>query len=93
MSLLRFENSKWENAIHKFNHSFNEVINNLPILKDKTDSYKKILNYIHSRGGATKKEILDYMGWGVRIGFNGYRNKLRTEPTIRFTKNRYEVIK
>ena len=38
------------------------------------------------------QEILDYLGWGVRISFSGYRNRLRTEDTIRFTKNRYEVI-
>ena len=31
------------------------------------------------------------MGWGVRIGFNGYRNRLRTEPDITFTQNRYEL--
>ncbi len=33
------------------------------------------------------------MGWGVRIGFNGYRNRLRNEKTIRLTKYKYEVIK
>ena len=92
-SLRRFEKSKWENAINQFNDLFEEAIRNLPILKDETDSYKKILEYIRRKGGATKKEILDHMGWGVRIGFNGYRNRLRNEKTIRLTKNRYEVIK
>ena len=92
-SLQRFEESKWENAINQFNDLFEEAIRNLPILKDETDSYKKILEYIRRKGGATKKEILDHMGWGVRIGFNGYRNRLRNEKTIRLTKYKYEVIK
>ena len=92
-SLDRFEQCKWEKAIYQFNNLFDEAIKNLPILKEETDSYKKILDFIHTRQSVTKKEILDYMGWGVRIGFNGYRNRLRNEKTIRLTKNRYEVIK
>ena len=43
-------------------------------------------------GKVTKKDILAMLNWGVRISFSGYRNRLRNEPTIRFTKNRYEVI-
>ena len=42
---------------------------------------------------AKRSDILDMLNWGVRISFSGYRNRLRNEPTIRFTKNRYEVIK
>ena len=51
-----------------------------------------VLEFISKKKSVTKKELLDYMGWGVRIAFNPYRNKLRTESNIRFTKNRYEVI-
>ena len=54
---------------------------------------KKILDFIHNHNSVTKKQILDHMGWGVRIGFNGYRNRLRNEKTIRLTKYKYEVIK
>jgi len=82
----------WGEAIHQFNNMINETIDNLPMLKEDTESYKKVVDFIHKKKSVTKKEILDYLGWGVRISFSGYRNRLRNEPTIRFTKNRYEVI-
>ena len=62
------------------------------MIGDKSESYSKIVDFIHKKKSVTKKEILDFLGWGVRISFSSYRNRLRTEDTIRFTKDRYEVI-
>ena len=62
------------------------------MIGDKSESYNKVVDFIHKKKSVTKKQILDHLGWGVRISFSGYRNRLRTEDTIRFTKNRYEVI-
>ena len=62
------------------------------MIGEKSESYIKIVDFIHKKKSVTKKEILDFLNWGVRISFNSYRNRLRNEPTIRFTKNRYEVI-
>ena len=90
-SLLRFERGKWENAIKPFNNMINETINNLPTLKSDTDTYKKVVDFIHKRGSASKADILNFLNWGVRISFSGYRNRLRKESTIKFTKDRYEV--
>ena len=90
-ALDRFEQGKWENAIHQFNNMFDGVIDNLPMLKNDTDTYKKVLDFIHKKKSVTKSEILNMLNWGVRISFSGYRNRLRNEPTIRFTKDRYEV--
>ena len=92
LSLKRFEESKWGKAIYRFNDLFNEAIKSLPVLKEDTESYNKIVDFIHKKKSVTKKQILDYLGWGVRISFSGYRNRLRKESTIKFTKNRYEVI-
>ena len=91
MALKRFEQGKWEKAIHQFNDMINETIDGLPKLKEDTDSYNKVVDFIHKKKTVTKKQILEYLGWGVRISFSGYRNRLRNEPTIKFTKNRYEV--
>ena len=90
-ALNRFEQGKWENAIHQFNNMFNETINNLPTLKSDTDTYKKVVDFIHKKGSVSKADILNFLNWGVRISFSGYRNRLRKESTIKFTKDRYEV--
>ena len=89
-SLDRFEQGKWETAINQFNDMLNETIDNLPTIGE-TDSYKRILDFIHKKKSVSKEDILDYLNWGVRISFTSYRNRLRQEPTIKFTKDRYEV--
>jgi glycosyltransferase involved in cell wall biosynthesis len=90
-ALNRFKKGKWENAIKQFNNMFNETIDNLPTLKSDTDTYKKVVDFIHKKSSVSKADILNFLNWGVRISFSGYRNRLRKEPTIEFTKNRYEV--
>ena len=61
-------------------------------MKEKKNYNKKVVDFIHRKKSVTKSDILNMLNWGVRISFSGYRNRLRNEPTIRFTKNRYEVI-
>jgi len=89
-SLQRFHKGKWESAINQFNDMIDETIDKLPIISE-TDSYKRILNFIHKKKSVSKEDILDYLNWGVRISFTSYRNRLRLEDTIKFTKDRYEV--
>lgn len=90
-SLQRFENSKWDKQILKINDMFQTAIDNLQESKE-TDSYKQILKIIKDKKSVTKRDITDELGWGIRIAFNSYRNRLRNEKDIRLTKNRYEVI-
>ena len=90
-SLKRFEDCKWEKAIIPFNNMINDTIKKLPTLKSDTEGYKKVIDFIHKKRSVSKKEIMEYLGWGVRISFSGYRNRLRNEPTIKLTKDRYEV--
>ena len=91
-SLDRFEQGKWETAINQFNNMLNETMDSFSVIGDKSESYKRIVDFIHKKKSVSKKDILEYLGWGVRISFTPYRNRLRLEDTIKFTKNRYEVI-
>ena len=86
----KLEGFRWSERVDKWFGGWKHF-NKLKVMSD-TDSYKKIVDHIHKKKSVSKKELLDYMGWGVRISFSEYRNRLRLEDTIKFTKNRYEVI-
>ena len=58
----------------------------------ETESLKKIKKFIKRNSFVTKRDILEHMGWGVRIKFNGYRNALRKDKDIKFTKYGYEWV-
>jgi hypothetical protein len=86
------EDFKWENRVPKWFNNWNFLRpDSFAMIGDTSESYKRIVDYIHKENSVTKKDILEHMGWGVRISFSAYRNKLREEPTIRFTKDRYEI--
>jgi len=91
-SLQRFEDSKWDKQILKINDMFQNSMDNFKQVS-RTESYEKMVEFIRNKKSVTKNEIMKHMGdWGVRVKFNGYRNRLRDEQDIRLTKNRYEVI-
>jgi len=91
-SLQRFEDSKWDKQILKINDMFQNSMDNFKQVS-RTESYEKMVEFIRNKKSVTKNEIMKHMGdWGVRVKFNGYRNRLRNEKDIKLTKNRYEVI-
>ena len=88
----KIEEFPWANRVPNWFGSWNFLTpDSFDMIGEKSEAYPKIVDFIHKRKSVTKKEILDYLGWGVRISFSPYRNRLRTESTIKFTKNRYEV--
>ncbi len=87
--IKRYKSCIWPEAIKPFSTMFDSAINSLPILKTDTKSYKKIVNFIKKRGTCTKKDILEYINWGVGIPFSSYRNRLRSEPDIILSENGY----
>ena len=64
-ALWRFKFSVWNEAIHQFNSMIDYAIDELPMLKADTDSYNKVVDFIHKKKSVTKKEILEYLGWEI----------------------------
>lgn len=88
-----FKDNSWDSPLvmNKYNQQFVDATNKFDIMKE-TESYLKIQNFILKNRDVSKHDILEYMGWGVRINFTPYRNRLRTHPNIKFTKNRYRWV-
>ena len=88
----RFKESTWDKKIIPINKMLQTAFDNLPKMSEKTDSYKEIVKFIKKNKSVTKNDILEYLGWGVRIAWSPYRNLLREEKNIVFLKNRYEYV-
>tara|TARA_B100000287_G_scaffold66079_1_gene57678 strand:- start:1119 stop:2462 length:1344 start_codon:yes stop_codon:yes gene_type:complete len=81
----------WEEIVKQYNQHFILAENELKQLKNETDSYLKMKKYILNKGYVSKRQLKSYLNWGIRIPFDSYRNKLRQEKNIKFTKNGYGV--
>jgi hypothetical protein len=86
----KFKNSTWENAIKPINEMMQRTFDALPTMSEKTDTLLDVIAFIKKNKSVSKKDILEYLGWGVRIPWSPYRNMLRKEPNIVLTKARYE---
>lgn len=78
----------WESRIPKW-------FNNWEILESfdggkSTDSFDKVKSYIMSRGSATKKQLIEVLGWGKTFSFMKYRCLLRDDPDIIMTEWGYK---
>jgi len=80
----------WENRIEHWFGGWDNVFN-LKAMSD-TDGVKKVTSLIRNHKYISKKDLLDKLGWGVHIKWTGYRNKLRENPDIKFTKHGYEWV-
>jgi glycosyltransferase involved in cell wall biosynthesis len=90
MGISRFKKNTWNQNIKRFDKMMNKAIDNFDVLKEDTESFTKMVDFIKKKGAVNKQELLDHMGWGVRINFTPYRNRLRNHKNIVFRKNRYE---
>ena len=82
---------KWSERVPKWFNNW-KFLDELETIGDKSEAYPKIVDFIKKKKFVTKRDITDHFNWGVRISLTAYRNKLRKEKDIRFTKNGYEYI-
>ena len=80
---------KWSERVPKWFNNW-KFLDDLETIGDNSEAYPKIVEFIKNKKFVTKRDITDYLNWGVRISLTAYRNKLRQEKNIRFTKNGYE---
>ena len=80
----------WEERISKWFNNWKDVFN-LKAVRE-TESVVKMKDFIKQKGFVTKEQLLKYLGWGVRIKYSGYRNALRNDDNIKFTKHGYEWV-
>jgi hypothetical protein len=84
------KNMVWNERIAKWFNGWDSVFE-LKTMQE-TESLLKIKDFIKDKKVTNKFDILEYMGWGVRVKWSGYRNALREMPEIKFTKGGYEWI-
>ena len=53
-------------------------------------TYKKVLAIIKRRKRVSKGQLIGELNWGRQFKFGRYRNRLRLDDRIKFTKNGYE---
>ena len=81
---------KWGGRVLKWFNNW-ETFNEWEVFGD-TKAYRRIVKFIKDRGSVTKYDIFRMLGWGRRVDWSPYRNRLRNEKDIKLTKDRYEVI-
>ena len=84
------KNMIWEERISNWFGGWDNVFT-LDTMKE-TEAVLTIKEFIKKKGFVTKRQILEHLGWGVRIKWSGYRNALRRYPEIKFTKYGYEWV-
>ena len=90
--LEKYKSCSWDSVIHNYNQQFIDADKQLVRRKSKTEGYEKIYNYIKKQKNVTKKTLMNHLNWGRGISLAPYRNMLRDEKNIKFTKTEYFYI-
>ena len=87
----------WSNRVLPFNQMIQESIdkNKKNVIK-AGERKEDIVKFIKDNGKVSTKDISDFLGWGIQLGFTKYRNYLRTVDGIHTTvinKKEYYVYR
>lgn len=70
----------YKNKIIEMNEYMNDLLSRQKVMGE-TDKLKEILEFI-KKGPTTKKEIMEFVGWGRGIKWTPYRRALMNHPNI-----------
>ena len=74
------ENLIYKDKIVEMNKYMNDLLSRQKVMGD-SDKLKEIIEFI-KKGPATKRELMDYLGWGRGIKWSPYRRALMKHPNI-----------
>ena len=80
----------WEERIDNWFNGWNNIFDG--VKRAECEGLQKIVSFIQNKKVVTKLDILKELNWGVRIKWTPYRNALRDNKNIRFTKKGYEWV-
>jgi hypothetical protein len=67
---------QWDKRVDVYSQMFDRAIDSLPVLAEQSETYESLVRAIVN-GATNKKQAMSKMGWGVRVPWNQYRNRLR----------------
>jgi hypothetical protein len=77
----------YKDKIVKMNDYMNDLLSRQKVMGD-SDKLKEIIDFI-KKGPVTKKEIMEFVGWGRGIKWTPYRRALMKHPNIFDTMDEY----
>ena len=70
----------YKDEVIKMSEYMNDILSRQKVMGD-SDKLKEIIEFI-KKGPATKRELMDYLGWGRGIKWSPYRRALMKHPNI-----------
>jgi hypothetical protein len=71
----------YKDKIVEMNNYMNDLLSRQKVMGD-SDKLKEIIEFIKNSGSVTKKEMMDFVGWGRGIKWTPYRRALMNHPNI-----------
>jgi glycosyltransferase involved in cell wall biosynthesis len=84
------ENLIYKDKIVEMNEYMNDLLSRQKVMGD-SDKLKEIIEFIKKSGSVTKKEMMNFVGWGRGIKWTPYRRALMNHPNIYDVMDEYPV--